>query len=362
MGKLIEGRWDCKYCGKKGIRGLAKYCPGCGHPQDKDVKFYMPDKIEYLDEETAKNYGKGADWVCGYCNSYNRYDANYCINCGGSKEEMEGDYFSVEKSEHTPEHIPEHTPEDKIEDNAPDSNPSEPPAPKKKSKFGIFAAVLAAILVIIAGILLIPKNMDATLSDKSWSRNIAIEDCITVQESDWEVPDGGRVYDEKEEIHHYDQVLDHYETVEEERTRTVQDGYDTQTNYVDNGDGTFSEETVETPRYITETYYETVEKPVYKDVPVYATKYYYEIEKWQVTRDVTTEGKDDDPYWGEVNLTGQEREGNRRENYNLIFTAKKKEYITSVPLKTWQSLQIGDNTEITVQSGDIKKINGEEVE
>lgn len=353
MGKLIEGRWDCKYCGKKGIRGLSKYCPGCGHPQDKDVKFYMPDKIEYLDEETAKNYGKGADWVCSYCNSYNRYDANYCINCGGSKEEKEGDYFSVQK--------PEHIPEDEIKDNVPDSNPSEPPVPKKKSKFGIFGVALAAILVIIAGFMLLaPKNMDATLQDKSWSRNIAIEDCITVQESDWEVPDGGRIYDQKEEIHHYDQVLDHYETVEEERTRTVQDGYDTYTNYVDNGDGTFSEETVETPRYITETYYETVEKPVYKDVPVYATKYYYEIERWQETRVVTTEGKDDDPYWGETNLTGQEREGTKKENYNLIFTTKKEEYITSVPLTTWQSLQIGDDAEITVQSGMIKKINGEE--
>lgn len=355
MGKLIEGRWDCKYCGKKGIRGLAKYCPGCGHPQDKDVKFYIPDEIEYLDEETAKNYGKGADWVCGYCNSYNRYDANYCINCGGPKEEMEGDYFSVQK--------PEHTPEDKIEDNVPDSNPSEPPVPKKKSKFGIFGAALAAILVIIAGVMLLsPKNMDATLKDKSWQRNIAIEDYITVQESDWDVPDGGRIYDQKEEIHHYDQVLDHYETVEEERTRTVQDGYDTYTNYVDNGDGTFSEETVQTPRYITETYYETVEKPVYKDVPIYATKYYYEIERWQETRNVTTEGKDDAPYWGELNLTGQEREGNKTENYNLTFTTKKKEYTESVPLKMWQSLQIGDNAEITVQAGIVRKINGEEVE
>ena len=28
----------------------------------------------------------------------------------------------------------------------------------------------------------------------------------------------------------------------------------------------------------------------------------------------------------------------------------------------WQSLQIGDNAEITVQAGIVRKINGEEVE
>ena len=34
MGKIIEGLWDCPFCGNKRIRAGQKTCPDCGHPQD----------------------------------------------------------------------------------------------------------------------------------------------------------------------------------------------------------------------------------------------------------------------------------------------------------------------------------------
>ena len=92
MGKKIEGLWDCPYCGTKGIGGLTKHCPSCGHPQDADTQFYLPSQKKYLDEETAEKYGKGADWTCSYCGSLNRYYATECSNCGASREETSGDY------------------------------------------------------------------------------------------------------------------------------------------------------------------------------------------------------------------------------------------------------------------------------
>ena len=30
MGKIVVGRWDCSYCGTKGIRGSERECPNCG--------------------------------------------------------------------------------------------------------------------------------------------------------------------------------------------------------------------------------------------------------------------------------------------------------------------------------------------
>ena len=55
MGKLVEGLWDCPFCGNKRIRAGQKTCPSCGHPQDENTKFYMPDEIKYVsDEEAAK--------------------------------------------------------------------------------------------------------------------------------------------------------------------------------------------------------------------------------------------------------------------------------------------------------------------
>ncbi len=51
MGKLVEGLWDCPFCDNKRIRAGQKTCPNCGHPQDENTKFYMPDAIEYVSEE-----------------------------------------------------------------------------------------------------------------------------------------------------------------------------------------------------------------------------------------------------------------------------------------------------------------------
>lgn len=54
MGKIIEGLWDCPFCGNKRIRAGQKTCPDCGHPQDENTKFYMTDEIKYVSEEEAE--------------------------------------------------------------------------------------------------------------------------------------------------------------------------------------------------------------------------------------------------------------------------------------------------------------------
>ena len=61
-------------------------------------------------------------------------------------------------------------------------------------------------------------------------------------------------------------VIDHYETVEVQRSRRIIDHYETYYTYTDNGDGTFIETPHERPVYTTEYYTETVQKPVYRRV------------------------------------------------------------------------------------------------
>ena len=41
MGRLVEGLWDCPYCGTKGIGGLTQTCPNCGKTRGEETKFYM---------------------------------------------------------------------------------------------------------------------------------------------------------------------------------------------------------------------------------------------------------------------------------------------------------------------------------
>lgn len=121
------------------------------------------------------------------------------------------------------------------------------------------------------------------------------------------------------EFHHYQSVLDHYETRTRTYTELVLDGYDT--HYEDNGNGTA--QLVQTPRYRTETRTETYQEPVYRNDPVYQTKYYYYIDRWKVIDTKTTSGTTRSAYWPELDLPtkvsnprlGDRKIGNTTEKY-----------------------------------------------
>ena len=99
MGKIIEGLWDCPFCGNKRIRAGQKTCPDCGHPQDENTKFYMPDEIKYVSEEEAEKISRNPDWQCSFCGSLNSDDLNVCKNCGATKEDSERSYFEMRQQE-----------------------------------------------------------------------------------------------------------------------------------------------------------------------------------------------------------------------------------------------------------------------
>lgn len=387
MSKKIEALWDCPYCEQTRIGGLTKHCPNCGHPQDKDIMFYMPaaDEMNVLDEEESKEYGQGVDWVCGFCDSLNRYSNKFCGNCGAAKEEQSGDYFANKKDQEkkaiSEKDLEAEAPVQDVNSNVkvkPKTVTNQKKEEKKKREqeaqlaeerklvaaknkkilLGVFVAIAALLLVIFW-----PRKVDTVMYEKTWNRDIAVEMLNTVEESDWVVPEGGRILKTEREIHHYEQVLDHYEDVQVEKSEQVFDGYDTSVQYVNNGDGTYSEETVETPRYHTEHYYVTESQPVYISVPVFADKYVYEIDRWDYFRAVSTAGGDDEPYWGDVDLQDNERQGGSSETYTLNFNNKKnkKNYSISVSQDMWDTFHDGDNVTLTITNGEIRKINGEEI-
>lgn len=155
----------------------------------------------------------------------------------------------------------------------------------------VIAIVLAVLLSIIGVIFLFtPKEVNMQITDFSWSRSISIEQNRTFHESDWSVPAGGRVTSQQMEFHHYQSVLDHYETRTREVARERLSHYEYSTTLIDMGNGYFEEETISTPVY--ETYYETEEyqEPIYRDEPVYAMKYYYDIDRYVYERSVNTSG------------------------------------------------------------------------
>ena len=343
MGRKVMGYWDCIYCGQKKIEGTRRDCPNCSNARGSEVKFYMdPNNIVYLDEEQAKDKGKGADWLCPYCDKLNPVSATSCISCGAAKEESVSDYFTKDIKEpvstHTYNQSYTYNEEDyneyeysTLEESKENihskntdfeySNEDKSDIKKKPTFYATInfnpealkiAGIILAIFLFITGMIFafMPKTKNFTLTGHYWERNINIESYETVNESDWYVPDGGRVQYTREEIKDYEPVLDHYETIT--KTRRVKVG--SHIEYIDNGDGSFDEKTVDD--YGDEEY--TEQEPVYKDEPIYATKYYYEIERWIPKRTVSTNGYDHNPIWGEVVLADNEREINRGSKYYVF--------------------------------------------
>lgn len=285
--------------------------------------------------------GKHKEWVCDFCGSLNNWADNVCSSCGSQKDESDTLYGGEKKSGEEPAEQ-QHTAssQDKEQLSVWD---------KIKSFFvkNRKAAAIVTVIIAVLSVMFFPYKKVVTVKSFAWERNISLEEYRTVQESDWNVPEGGRVYDEKTEIKSYVSVVDHYETVWETKTREVFDHNETSTTYSDNGNGTFTEHTTTTPVYRTETYQESHEEPVYRQDPVYATKYYYDIDKWVDTgNDYPSSGKDHKPYWNEdyKPMADNIRDTDRSETYTVkLDNGKTQEKSYS----EWKNMKIGDTKEQT---------------
>ena len=354
--RIVEGLWDCPYCDTRAIGGLTKSCPCCGHPQDTDTRFYIGKEKKYVEEDLASQYGQGPDWVCPYCKSLNRIRFQYCAACGAPKEESEDNYFSSSEKQDAIKAEKEA----KIAAMAGESSGSINSDSGSRGGGGRKPVFLIVALLAIVGILIFnlwPRHYKTEITTAAWARSTDVEALRTVQESDWTIPAGGRKTDSRLEVHHYVQVLDHYETRSRQVSEQVYDGEETYTTLSNNGDGTFTEETHSRPKYRTEYRTEYYEEPVYRSDPVFETKYYYDIDRWIVDRTEKSSAADSEPYWPELTLAENEREGQRYEVYNVVVKSEDKSYTVYLPFDWWSELKAGDKVEITVSGGKVKKLN-----
>ena len=393
--RIVEGFWDCPYCGRKSIGGLTKTCPSCGKPQGKGIKFYMTEEKRYLDDEQAENYGKGADWQCDFCGSYNRYFSTNCRNCGSPKSSSKKDYFgksigdseSLESKTIVEDTHSNNSPKD---DDVPDdeginnhSFSTDDVSTKRKQRKADFFQTMdlksfskplsigLGLLFLISLLIFIfyPREYEAYVASNSWNRSISIESYEWVDDSRWySAPSGARNVSYEDKIHHYDEVFDHYEYVRVKKSREVYDHTEIEkhTSYIDNGDGTFTEETYteEKPVYRTEDYYEIEKKEVNRQEPVYARRYYYQIQKWVFNRTEKASGKNEyEFHWPKYSLRDNERVSGKYEGYNIKFISVKdnKEYNVKVPESYLEKFKLEQKVKITVQGGLVTKINSEKI-
>ena len=360
--------WDCPYCGSM-IQGKHRECPHCAAPIPNNVRYMPPDDprvIRALKEEKVilnedaeihvdekgirsevvkkEEERTGENWLCDSCGAQNPATVPTCIGCGAPKGGKT--YFNQtenwKREQGTPRMEPVSMP---VRPNI-QIRPALNPFAIFRSK--LFKLLLAAVILIpLLMWLFKPVERKAEVVGFRWERSIAVEKFTLSHESGWSTPSGARVTKTSEEIHHYDQVVDHYETKTRQVAHQVLDGYDTSYKDLGNGQG----EVVQTPRYRTEYTTETYQEPVYRSVPVYQTKYYYDIDKWVHDTDLRTSGAGQEPYWQETDIPasvsnpsyGDRRQGARTEHYYVSLKDQDNEkYETEFKYSEWQGLSIGD--------------------
>lgn len=323
-----------------------------------------------------------SDWICEYCGASNGSWRTRCGSCGNPREGDEVTYHEVtrraqatyqsrEDAERDIRHERQYHPEAEAEaptgaeatgeardDGAPTVTHDEFLMSRMR-ELGSRLASLAVVVAMLFGIIwvLTPHPRDIRPESFDWSRNIGIAELRTVKESDWSVPSGGRVYDEQLE-HHYDRkVHDGWhdeEYTEYERQKT---GTRRWTEYEDNGDGSYDAVTYEEDVYENVPVTRTRQVEDYHYEPVYDMKYYYEIERWKHSRDIPTSGNDQNPYWGEVVLsgatgdhgTGEEREDGRTEEYGV--TCEDGQRYVVMDEEFWHRLEKGGEFTVIVHIG-----------
>jgi hypothetical protein len=322
--QYFEMLWDCGQCSTHGLLGKAqRHCPMCGAAQDP-TKRYFPEAGKEV--EAQGHQFVGADWRCTFCNAPNSAAAAFCVECGGPKD-------GAKEVAHV---------QDPTDASAATTVPPLPPAAMaqvtkpKSSGFPWLKGILALVLVAVSvlGYLFFSKH-DETVQvfDKTWSREIDVEQFTAVRTSDWcdALPSGAYQVSRSRE---------------QRSTRQVPDGQDCHDVRSDKGDGTFSKTRECTTRY--------------RDEPVYADKCSYRINRWQVLRTERTNGGASlVPAWPTpgisnnlmaTNTLGAERLGNRRENYRVqLQSSQGKQWVCDLNPTLWETLSEGKTVQLKVR-------------
>lgn len=196
---------------------------------------------------------------------------------------------------------------------------------ERKLVIGVGAFLLAVACLVFA--LVYRTEANATVTRRTWQRAINIERWQTVEESDWSVPQGGRMERAYSAYHH---------------SITVVSGYITSCTGK--------------PLICTRT-------PIFTSIPVYETKYDYLIERWVIVRTPVKNGVDNEPAWPDVSdlktsavLTiGDERAGMQTSRYTVDFTDG---YSLDLTEERWQAFRPGQHVTLILnlfkQAMDVK--------
>jgi hypothetical protein len=320
-----ELEWTCPKCSTRNP-GTTRLCTGCGAAQPEDVQFEQAGRQEMVtDEAKIEAAKKGADIHCPYCKARNPAGTEVCIQCGGDlKEGVRRESGKVVGAYQAPSGPvkeiacpscgapnPE-TGKVCVKCGARLDAPATPSAAAPTAEAGrkpnrtliILAATGVVILVVACLAFLIGKmtqrqDLTASVESVHWMRLIPILAMVDVQRQDFidEIPADVEVGQCEQRYHH------------------------TQDSPAEN-----SKEVCGTP-YTKDTGSGLAEVVQDCQYEVYKDYCEYTAQELQAVSQAVLQGEDMSPSWPQVSLGQDQQEGQRQQEYTVVFLTDKGEKI-----------------------------------
>ncbi len=321
----IELIWTCDSCGTKNP-GAIRSCTACGAPQPVGVKFERVDPATFnfiKDEALIRMAKAGPDKHCPYCGTRNLAEAQICVECGGD--------LTVGATSRPAGAVIGEEP-------TPATDASQPVQRKPLPKWALIVMAVVLLSCCIFGVLYFTRmnqtdQLNATVSQAYWQRQVAVEAYQLVRANDWaaDIPANAETYD-------------------------------CQLRYRYNSDvpKANSEEVCGTP-YTIDTgtgVGEVVQDCYYK---VYENYCSYDTMQWVVINTLVEDGYGTNAIWPSTSLGMDQRFGNSTERYTITFsTASDDLQYTTTDYSLFQQAVPGSSWVIEVNGfGDITSVSPE---
>ncbi len=363
----VEMEWTCRRCGTKNP-GLTKTCANCGAQMEAEQQFEKPaGQTLIADAAKLEQTGKGADVHCPFCGTRNPAGAATCSQCGGdltkAQKREAGQVVGAFKPGEAAAPVicpachtanaasaaqcascgrplgsaaaPATPPTAAPPTAAPPTAASSPRAgqPNLIVMAGLGLIALACLLGV--GFLVFQSfNTSAVpgvVQAVEWERSISVEAQVTVSRENWRdrVPAGAQI------------------NTCQERPRELRAGPDASrrsekicgTPYtVDQGDGT--------GKVVQDCEYQ-----IYDDYCSYAALEWREVDR------AVANGQDLNPFWPDIALGPDQREGDRAERYAVTLAADDRDF-TYTPEDEAEFLQFELGSRWTLQVNGLGGLNG----
>ena len=329
----VQLEWVCPNCNTRNP-GPKKSCINCGAPQPENVQFQRAVDEKLLnDEGTLKAAQAGADFICPYCGTRNTGLATVCVKCGGDLVEAKrrasgavlqastgprqvvctncGTVNSVSRSNCSKCGSP--LPRASTPSPALEAGKTEGAPKKKGSRWWVWAAVAAAVVLCVGAIMTftVPaSNLSATVSEVRWETSVPLQEIQVVHYSNEPGSPPSQAYD----------VSCHTESRDVCEERVVDLG---------NGLG-----------------------EVVQDCHTESEQFCsYAVDEWKTLQTYTLEGHDYSPMYAQPSVDSGQRLGEETEDYTVFFmtTDGQKTYSPS-NLSEFSQYQVGSTWTLSLNA------------